>query len=261
MGWPLQAKESCYLFWELLSEEHQAALQHTPSIQALRYEDFKEEIGQSATRGLSGMVIWATTTQGPAGACLTPEYRQGMTETTREFAERTRLHFIQDLGTSWDQWPRTQRWNLIRKFLGGIHQERYDRLGIYGDEEYLADLSWSELLSGVSWADQSTPQRCHSPWNQTELGPTGDQPQQAVFALNQLPMTLPYQPDPQQQPTPDWLPPYQTPPMHHAHPKIGNHFIHPTWEQRPPRPRRRRRKRAQGNAPGTPTPRRGSGLT
>ena len=235
MGWPLQGKESCYLFWELLSEEHQAALQHTPSIQALRYEDFEEEIGQSATRGLSGMVIWATTTQGPAGACLTPEYRQGMTETTREFAERTRLHFIQDLGTSWDQWPRTQRWNLIRKFLGGIHQERYDRLGIYGEEEYLADLSWSELLSGVSWADQSTPQRCHSPWNQTELGPTGDQPQQAVFALNQLPMTPPYQPDPQQQLTPDWSPQYQTPPMHHAHHEIGN-------------------------PPGTPTPCRGSGI-
>ena len=64
MGWSLQGKESCYLFWKLLSEEHQAALQHTPSIQAMRYEHFGEEIDQVPTRGLSGMVaslkaIWA----------------------------------------------------------------------------------------------------------------------------------------------------------------------------------------------------------
>ena len=36
-GWPAQGRESCYILWELLSEEHQAALQYTPSIQALRH--------------------------------------------------------------------------------------------------------------------------------------------------------------------------------------------------------------------------------
>ena len=48
-GWPAQGKESCYVLWELLSEEHQAALRYTPSIQALRHENFQGDIGHSAT--------------------------------------------------------------------------------------------------------------------------------------------------------------------------------------------------------------------
>ena len=34
LGWPLNGKESCYL-WELLAEAHWEALQYTPCIQAM----------------------------------------------------------------------------------------------------------------------------------------------------------------------------------------------------------------------------------
>ena len=38
LGWPLRGKESCYLLWELLPEEHQEVLQYAPCIQAMRHE-------------------------------------------------------------------------------------------------------------------------------------------------------------------------------------------------------------------------------
>ena len=190
-----------------------------------------------------------TTTQGPAGSCPTTEYRQGAAETTQEFVERIRLHFSRDLGMSWDQWPCSQGRNLIKKFLNSMHQEGY-----------LADLSWPEVLSGVSWVDRDMPlrtsphtktaqQQCNRPLDQANLSHPEDQRQQTVFALHQLPMTPTHQPDLQQQPAHDWQPHYQASPTHHAHPGLGNHFVHPTWEQRPPRSRRRRRKWAKGNTP------------
>ena len=106
MGWPRQGKENCYLLWELLSEEHQAALKHTPSIQAIRRAGVEGEIGQSLICGLSGMIVslknmWATATQSPAGSYLTTGYHQGPMETMREFAERLHLDFSRDLGMSW----------------------------------------------------------------------------------------------------------------------------------------------------------------
>ena len=134
-----------------------------------------------------------------------------MAETTPEFAERIHQHFIREIGTSWNQWPRTQRWALARKLLSGIHPERYDHLDIYRDKGYLGDLSWEEVLSGISWADQEPQPQCRSPRAQEANDPMLDQIPQTVFALTQPPATraptsashntrlvapIPYFPDP-----------------------------------------------------------------
>ena len=98
-------------------------------------------------------------------------------------------------------------------------------------------------------ADHDRPGQCRHPGDQTQLRHPENPPQQTVLTLHQLPMTPTHPPNFQQQPTPDWMLPHQTPPAHYAHTDLGNHFLHPTWEQRPPWSRRRRRKRAQGNTP------------
>ena len=266
MSWSLQGKESCYLLWELLLEEHQVALQHTPCIQAMLHEQFEEELGQSPTRGFSGMIaslkamFSGATTKDPIGSRLTAEYRQGSGETLRAFVERIQLHFSRDLGVGWDQWPHSQRRNLAKRFLTGMIQEDYYHPETPQDVGYLAELNWPELLSRVSRVDQgkqsrTPPQaektrgRCDQPLGQADLDQTEGQLQQTVFALQQPPLTPTYQPNFQQQPARDWQPHYQASPPHHAYPTHGNHFVHPTWEQRPPRSRRRRRKRGKGNAP------------
>ena len=51
MGWPRQGKENCYLLWELLTEEQQAALERAPSIRAIRRAGAEGEIGRSPICG------------------------------------------------------------------------------------------------------------------------------------------------------------------------------------------------------------------
>ena len=46
-GWSRQGKENCYLLWELLTEEQQAALERAPSIRAIRRAGAEGEIGWS----------------------------------------------------------------------------------------------------------------------------------------------------------------------------------------------------------------------
>ena len=244
-GWPLRGKESCFLLWELLTEEHQAALQHTPCVQAMRHEHFREELSQSPTREISGMITALRTLSSrsvasdPTEPGQTMELRQESTKTLRAFLERLKLHTAWGLGMEWDQWPRNQRRSLAKRFLIGMTQDDFHHPEIPRDVGYLADHSWLELLDRVDQVDRSQPSRTPRPTDrargdpsrpasQASPAPLSDRPQQTVFALQQQPTYLPS-------------------PLHDAHFAHGNHFIYPIQEQLSPQPRRRRRGEGTGN--------------
>ena len=43
-GWPVQGKESCRIFWGMLTNDHRSILKHTNCYAALRNEKFKENV-------------------------------------------------------------------------------------------------------------------------------------------------------------------------------------------------------------------------
>ena len=125
--------------------------------------------------------------------------------------ERIKLHFVRDLGSGWDNWPRAQRRNFAKRFLLGMVQDDFYHPKNPQDAGYLADLSWSALLTWADRVDQS--KRIHTP-------------------------TAPQTPTDQQWPATDWQAHYPSSPPHHAYPTYGNHFVPPVQDQQPPRSRR-----------------------
>ena len=117
------------------------------------HKQFGEELSQSPTRGFSGMITALRTTFGDANTqstnrdSLTATFNQEPGEVTRAFAERIGRHFAHDLGGGWDEWPQVMRRHFIKRFLLGMLESAFHRTANPQDVGYLADLSWSELIT------------------------------------------------------------------------------------------------------------------
>ena len=116
----------------------------------------------------------------PNRASLTATFNQ---EATRVFAEHIVHHFAHDLGGGWDEWPQVMRRHFIKRFLLGMLEGAFHHPANPQDVGYLANLSWSELITPADRLDQGMSPRTGTP---TEAAREDyDPPQPTVFALQQ----------------------------------------------------------------------------
>ena len=132
MGWAVQGKESCRIILGMLHPDQRAVLRHTTCYMSLQQEKFEDEQNMPPGTGFSSIVTALRTNFGaddvirPIGKNLTEDYRQHHRETMRAFLERIKRCFSTDLNSDWDSWPRSQRKNLITRFLRGLTKEDYE---------------------------------------------------------------------------------------------------------------------------------------
>ena len=144
LGWAVQGKESCRILWGMLTADHRAVLQHTNCFLALKKERFEDKNNMLSTSGFSSIVTALNTHFGghdsarQVGSNLACNYEQLPKETLRAFLERIKRHFIKDLNTEWDTWPRAQRRILVSRFLKGMVKEDYDHTSTPKDRDALA---------------------------------------------------------------------------------------------------------------------------
>ena len=72
----------------------------------------------------------------------------------RAFLERIKRCFSTDLNSDWDSWPRSQRKNLVTRFLRGLTKEDYDHTSTPKDRDTLAAKSWDALVLEVVKVDR-----------------------------------------------------------------------------------------------------------